>query len=264
MDHQLMVDLARDYARQRPFLQFASMFNPQKVVGHSKVRVGSEGDGGYVMLDDFAEIDLALSFGVDINADWDLDIATRGVSVQQYDHSVPQAPIDHPKITFFKQMIAAGDQIEGAISIDTILRQANIEKDNSVILKMDIESSEWPVLEACTADVLKHFSQVLVEFHDIDRAVDAYWMRRATAVMKNLDEMFGVYHVHANNWSPMAVIGNVYFPSTIEVSFANRRRYQFEPSNEIFPTALDRPNNPLRPDIYLGTFRYEPLSTHSA
>jgi hypothetical protein len=259
VDHQEMVNLARDHARQRPFLQFASLFNPQKVVGFHKARFGSETDGGYVMLEDFDKIDLALSFGIDINVDWDMAMVERGLRVQQYDHSIPGAPVEHPNVAFFKKMIAARDETEIATTIETILREADIQKDASVILKIDIESAEWPVFDACSAQDLGRFSQILVEFHDINLATDPYWMRTATNVMQKLHKQFGVYHVHANNWSPMAVVGNVYFPSTLEVSFANRARYKFEKSDEIFPTALDRPNNPLRPDMYLGTFQYQPI-----
>lgn len=259
MDHNEMVELARDHARQKPFLQFASLFNPEKVVGFDKIRVGSESDGGYVMLDDFADVDLALSFGVDINADWDLDVVNRGVEVQQYDHSVPQSPVDHPRIRFFKQMITPSGDEPDSNSIPKILSAAGVRRDASVILKIDIESAEWDVFDACPPSALARFSQILIEMHDFDRATDAYWLMRATRVMKKLTSLFGIYHVHANNWSPMAAIGNVYFPGTLELSFASKARYQFESNQELFPTRLDAPNNPLRPDLYLGSFQFRPI-----
>jgi len=259
MDHQELVALARDYSRQKPFLKLASLLKPEKVVGFEKIRLGSEADGGYVMLDDFKDIGLALSFGVDINAEWDLDVAGRGVRVQQYDHSVSQAPVEHPSITFFSQMITATGGNPDATSIANILNEGGVSHVASVILKIDIESAEWDVFDACSPEHLAYFSQILVEFHDFDQAVDHYWLTRATRVLKKLTNKFGVYHVHANNWSPMAVIGNVYFPGTLEVSFASRERYQFETTDELFPTRLDAPNNPLRPDLYLGAFRYQPI-----
>lgn len=259
MEHHEMVELARDHARQKPFLQFASMFSPEKVVGYKKIRTGSETDGGYVMLDDFAGISLALSFGVDINADWDVDIANRGIAIQQYDHSVPNSPVDHPAISFYRQMITAQANEPDSNSIPNILKSAGVSTDASVILKIDIESAEWDVFDQCPIEDLARFSQILIEFHDFDRAVDPYWLMRATRVMRKLKSRFGVYHVHANNWSPMAVIGNVYFPGTLEISMANKSRYQFEPTDELFPTRLDTPNNPLRPDLYLGSFQFRPL-----
>lgn len=259
MDHNEMVNLARDHARQKPFLELASLFSPQKVVGFSKIRTGSESDGGYVMLDDFADTDLALSFGVDINADWDVEIADRGIRVQQYDHSVPQSPVDHPHISFYRQMITPSGQEPDSASIHGIFAEAGINRDASVLLKIDIESAEWDVLDQCDEADLRRFSQILIEMHNFDYAVDPYWMMRATRVMKKIRRNFGVFHVHANNWSPMAVIGNVHFPATLEISFANVARYQFEPTDELFPTRLDAPNNPLRPDLYLGSFQYRPL-----
>lgn len=259
MDHNEMVELARDHARQKPFLQFASLFSPEKVVGFDKIRVGSESDGGYVMLDDFNNTALALSFGVDINADWDVDVVERGVKVQQYDHSVPQSPVDHPQIAFFKQMITPSGDEPDSNSIPKILRAAGVTRDASVILKIDIESAEWDIFDTCPVSDLARFSQILIEMHDFDRATDPYWLMRATRVMKKLKSLFGVHHVHANNWSPMAAIGNVYFPGTLELSMAAKARYQFEPSPELFPTRLDAPNNPLRPDLYLGSFQFRPI-----
>ena len=97
---------------------------------------------------------------------------------------------------------------------------------------------------------------VLVEFHNFSQGREPGWLARATRVMEKLSAAFGVYHVHANNWSGMATVGNVYFPDTLEISFGNRGRYQFENSNELFPTALDQANNPLRPDLYLGSFKF--------
>jgi len=196
---------------------------------------------------------------VDINADWDADVADRGVRVQQCDHSVPQSPIDHPLISFYKQMITPAGDGPDANSIPKILTDAKIANDASVILKIDIESAEWEVFDACPSSDLARFSQILVEFHDFDRATDPYWLMRASRVMKKLKSHFGIYHVHGNNWSPMAVIGNVYFPGTLEVSFASRTRYEFEPTRELFPTRLDAPNNPLRPDLYLGAFQFQTI-----
>ena len=93
--------LHEDQAHQRLFLKLASMFTPQEVVGFEKIRVGSELDGGYVMIDDFQGIELALSFGVGGNADWDHAIARRGVPVRQYDHSVQIEPLPHRHIDFY-------------------------------------------------------------------------------------------------------------------------------------------------------------------
>jgi hypothetical protein len=251
-----LVEISPDHARQRNFLRLASMFAPQSAVGFKKVRMGSDFDGGYVMLDDFKEVDLALSFGIDTNADWDLAVANRGVPVQQYDHTVGHSPVLHQLITFFSEMIVGSSLRTSNASIRSILKKAGTNRDASVILKADIESDEWSVFDNCAPEDLRRFSQIIVEFHDFSHAVDDGWLQMATRVLSKLTTFFFVFHVHGNNWSPMATISNVHFPDVLEVSFANRERYSFTKNEELFPTSLDRPNDPRRPDLYLGAFRY--------
>ncbi len=249
-----------DFVRQRNFLQLASMFSPERVVGYDKVRLGSEFDGGYVMLDDFVGVDLALSFGVGCNADWDLAVARRGIPVEQYDHTISQSPVSDSAITFFSKKLVGSSPSSSSVSIASVLERARTKRDASMILKADVENDEWSVFDECLVDDLNRFSQIIVEFHDFSHATNENWLQRATRVLRKLTMNFRVFHVHANNWSPMVTIANVYFPDVLEVSFANRNRYQFTRSDSLFPTPLDRPNDPRFPDLYLGAFRYAEIA----
>ena len=47
---------------QVEILNLLRHFTPRKVVGFDKIRVGRCGDGGYVLLNDFAGVETALSF----------------------------------------------------------------------------------------------------------------------------------------------------------------------------------------------------------
>ena len=51
-------------AVQESFLDLARLFSPQEAVGQRKLRLGGPNDGGYVMLDDFAGVTSAFSFGI--------------------------------------------------------------------------------------------------------------------------------------------------------------------------------------------------------
>jgi hypothetical protein len=48
-------------------------------------------------------------------------------------------------------------------------------------------------------------------------------------------------HVHANNYGSILAIGNLLFPSVLEVTYANRVKYVFEDTDETFTGALDLP-----------------------
>ena len=76
------------------------------------------------------------------------------------------------------------------------------------------------------------------------------------AVLTKLRAVFEVIHVHGNNAWPFVNIGNVVLPTLIEITLANRSCYEFDETNEVFPTALDRPNLPNRPDMRLGCFKF--------
>ena len=247
------------FCGQQAFLRFASLFAPQSVVGYDKIRAGSEFDGGYVMLDDFTGIDRALSFGVGENADWDLAVARRGVAVEQYDHTIEQPPLTDPAIKFFKKKLVGSSADSDSVTLASASDFNETSRTTSIILKIDIEGDEWPVLDECGPAVLDTFSQIIVEFHDFSRAVDDGWLERANRVLTKLTAGFFVFHVHGNNWNQMASISNVPFPEVLEVSFANRSRFSFRRCDTLFPTPLDRPNDPRVPELYLGAFRYAPV-----
>ena len=72
------------------------------------------------------------------------------------------------------------------------------------------------------------------------------------AALTKLSRTHQAIHLHGNNNTPIQTIENVAFPGVVEVSFVARSLYEFEPCTEVFPTDLDRPNHPTRPDLFLG------------
>ena len=241
-------------ARDR-ILRVARLLKPQRAAGHSKVRLGSQHDGGYVCLDDFFGLDAAFSFGIEQNASWDSDAAVRGLIVHQFDHTVDGVYNPHPNFRFQKKKISA-EAKDNEESIPSLLRQFGSGAPASVLLKIDIEYSEWPVFDATPADDLNQFSQIICEFHGLCDVLDDAHYHRMVRVLEKLDSRFGVVHVHGNNFSPYMFIGNVPFPPTMEVTLANRSRYQLEPTDEIFPTGLDNPCDASKPDHFLGRFQF--------
>jgi hypothetical protein len=125
-----------------------------------------------------------------------------------------------------------------------------------LILKIDIEGSEWDVFDAASEAELGRFSQIIGEFHDFDKVLDRRWCERAQRVLAKLRAQFDVVHVHGNNYGTYEVIANVPIPSVFELSFANRSMYRSVETDEVFPTALDQPNHPDRTDIFLGMMRF--------
>lgn len=233
-------------------LMIGSLLSPMTVPGMRKVRIGNQADGGYVMLDDFDEVDGALSLGINDDDSWDLDIANRGINVHQYDHTINGSPTANKRFDFFREKIVPKSDQDGTSISDAASRILG----QKLLLKCDIEGSEWGVFATSEEHILKKFSQIVCEFHGFGSIENDESFKKIKDALVNLNSLFSAIHVHANNSSPWLVISGVPFPSVIEVTYANRLLYKFDETTEIFPTTLDYPNAPSLPEFYLGSFQY--------
>ena len=84
--------LSADLQKQIRFL--LQLLRPVKIDEFNKIRVGSEFDGGYVQLDDYERLSLALSLGIGANDDWDLATARKGIRTPL---SVGLQPLAHSR-----------------------------------------------------------------------------------------------------------------------------------------------------------------------
>jgi Methyltransferase FkbM domain len=240
--------------QQQRFLQLAKYFQLVTVEKFAKIRLGRDGDGGYVMLDKLDGISSVLSFGIENEISWDLDMARRGCSIFMFDHTVDGPPEDNPHFHFYKKMIGPNEGPE-TVSIESALRDHGAPERRNV-LKIDIEGAEWSALDATPTATLDRFSQIICEFHNFSHCSDAAWYARALRVMEKLNTHFIVVHVHGNNYSPYAIISNVPFPEVLEVTLVNRNNIKGSFSHEFLPSALDYPNNSSLPDLILGQFQF--------
>jgi hypothetical protein len=214
------------------------------VTNASKVRVGNTSDGGYVCLNNFANVTAAVSLGIKDDVTWDLDIAKRGIQVYQYDYTIDELPETHPNFHFYKLKVSAIDG-NGETSLDSILRTNEISKPKSVFLKMDIEGSEWDTLLTASDETLNSFSQIICELHDFNLITNDDFYNKVIKALNKLRSKFEVFHIHGNNCSPLLLctgIGTI--PQVLEIGFANKEIFTFTDSKDVYPTNLDSPCSP--------------------
>ena len=240
-------------------MSFSLFFKPKH--NYLLERIGKENDGGYLINSEaILKSDYLLSFG--IFDDWSFEKNfikyNKSAKIFCYDdiisfnfifiRSIKKIILDliklkfsnifrnlytildyifiNNKIKFYKKKITTGD-------IQEIIK--NLDK---VFLKVDIEGSEYDILE----DILKvqnKMSALIIEFHDIDKN---------RAVIENFIQRLelNLTHIHPNNYGKLDKNND---PIIIELSF--EKYPKILNGNVKLPNILDQKNNPKKNDIFI-------------
>ncbi|MDR2695815.1 MAG: DUF268 domain-containing protein [Deltaproteobacteria bacterium] len=230
--------------------RFLQAVRPYDAAEAHKVRLGSHGDGGYVMLDP-GHGGIAYSLGISTYAPWDLEMAERGFKVHQYDASIADTPTPHPNIIFHPYFIMDGGALpDNARRLSQELIANGDWKTKDIILQIDEEGAEWDIFAAMGETALKKFRQIIVEFHYLNFNVEKL------SILEKLLATHTPVHVHYNNnGKTFKYINNfIYQPYFLEISYARNGDYTFTPCNNYFPTPIDAPNVQDKPDVPIGFF----------
>ena len=206
------------------------------------------------MLDRFIGIEAAYSLGINDDVSWDIDIARLGIPIYQYDHTIPGPPELHPLFSWEPICISGYPTNEGQSTLEALLKKNGHSDSSNLLLKCDIEGSEWGLLQATSNEVLRAFDQIVIEIHNMAHLLNEHDGNNARRSLMNLTKSHRVVHVHANNFAPVMVMGGFSIPNVLELTLVRKDAGEFVPSTEVFPTELDMPCASDRADIYLGTF----------
>lgn len=223
-------------------------------------RYGHDQDGGYVLADVHVEPRRAISLGIGEETSFDHAILDEGYIVHQYDDSVAAPARARAGLHFNKLRVVGIDPGRGETTLDAIVEQvlAGAAPQASALLKCDIEYSEWPMLEHVNPATLARLHQMTFEFHGLHLLHDPWANSQRRACLEKILGSHAPVHIHANNCGHLIVNESFSFPDIVEVTFL-RRDLMGPPtavSPALFPTALDRPNDPLSPDLFLGPFMW--------
>ena len=234
---------ARRGAAQRRALFEA--LRPVRLSNCTFERVGHPNDGGYVMCENLLdEPTVAYSYGIEDRDDWGCEISrTHHVAVHEYDCFDTRHPAcDGGQLVFHPECVGPkAETIEGR-PYDSVTSQIDKNGDHGkhMVMKMDVEGSEWDSLLATPDEVLDRIEQLAIELHGIDEP-------KFLEVVQKLKKTFYVVNVHANNNSckPWPTPWYSPFPGwAYEVLFVNRRvaKLSSDASLPPIPNPLDAPN----------------------
>lgn len=210
-------------------------------VGIPLIRLGPDGDGGYLVPDDLKGIQACFSPGVDRESGFELACAERGMRVFMADRSVDGPAASHPNFHFTRAFIGAIPS-EGFITLEQWVREAGIEADGDLLLQIDIEGFEYESLLATPIEVLKRFRVIVGEFHHLNQLWNAPYFSIVSRVFEKLLQTHQCVHLHPNNHFPPFEHAGLSIPPLMEVTFLRRDRGTPGPGVKSFPHPLDRDN----------------------
>jgi hypothetical protein len=219
------------------------------------IRLGIRGDGGYLLPNDLEGIDACFSPGVGDSTTFEQDLIARGIPCHLADATVKASPLKSipgaqaTRSSFISKFVGVFNDAQ-TIPMDDWIDQ-NAPGNNDLLLQMDIEGSEWPVLLNVAEATLRRFRIIVLEAHDMERIMDKHAFLIISSVFRRLLQYFDVVHIHPNNNGGTVRCGSLVIPRLLELTFYRKDRVSSSGYAKIFPHPLDVKNDPNRPDIVL-------------
>jgi hypothetical protein len=239
-----------------------SLLTPYEVEGKKKIRLGARNDGGYICLDFMDPSQAVISYGIGLEVSLELSLAQRGHDVLLFDHTVEGPPVAHPRFHYVKEGV--GGEIDPAQRLSTLTDhlQRFMPDRRGLLLKMDAEGGEWGALNDIAPDMLCRFDQIWIEMHHLDRLGDGGWRATAHAALAKLAAHFTLFHVHANNYEPLYEVEGFPVPNPLELSWVRTDLIRRGPNGTLYPTRLDAPSFPNKPERLLWFWPFLPLGDY--
>ena len=217
------------------------------------IRIGAQGDGGYLIPNCLDDIEACFSPGVAETADFENDLFNKyEIKSHLADFSVEKEPLVNENFSFTKKYIDIYQSDENIRLIDWIKSYEKNYLDNDYILQMDIENAEWRVLYDLQIEDIIRFRIMVIEFHGFaTRLLQPVSFGLVDALFRKILDHFSVVHIHPNNCCPVSIKDDVKIPDTVEITFL-RKDYINESDKEIiFPHPLDKKNVFEKDDIIM-------------
>ena len=260
-------------------VKFPKFLQPYYISKEKLIRVGSYDDGGYVVpISNIKDTELLISMGISDN--WDFEKHFSKISnakILAYDDSITLEywinKFKNDLIKFFKLKIFKPKKIykmfqfidfvfffknnkknqfflkrvgndKNHININEIDHK-EIKKNKKIFLKIDIEGSEYEILDQIIL-IKEKIEGIVIEFHNAFSNLD-----KIRSFLRDINSKLKLVHIHANNYS-MKEFDK--YPSAIELTISNVNKISCKDTDagnlhEYPLKGLDFPNSKRSPEI---------------
>lgn len=217
--------------------EFIHELQPIKT-NYQLIRLGPNGDGGYVVPDDIDNISACFSPGVGPSSIFEEECLKHNMKIFMADASVDGPAHSNKKFNFLKKFITAIND-ENSTTLEKWIEDSGHKDDPNLLLQMDIEGSEYEVLYSTPTATLKNFRIMIIEFHEMDSFFSLpFYLKFRNLFLKLLESHYCV-HIHPNNWSSPVKRGSVAIPPLLEFTFIRKDRVQKMGKVDSLPLSID-------------------------
>jgi hypothetical protein len=256
--HKFALQAKFDNPSQEKYVELLSLLKPSNIALPLK-RFGQEQDGGYVLLAEIDPSSVCVSLGIADDVSFDLAISPFVSQIMMFDYSISQLPsVIENSIFQSLRVVARVQQDEKEIDIPTIFKA--IYSQSPVILKVDIEGSEWDAFKDVDEEILKRCDQIIFEFHNLQTLQFHADYASYIQFLRRLTQTHIVINSHANNWDSFEIIEGVPVPNVLEVTYVRKDLTVGFKEQKFATQQVNFPNNPLIADFRLYPFEW--VSTH--
>lgn len=205
------------------------------------IRMGGNGDGGYLIPNDLEGISSCFSPGVSDVSQFERECLEKKIKVFMADYSVNEPNLDKSlyDFSFTKKFIGAFKD-DKFISINHWIKKNLKKEDGDLILQMDIEGSEYHSLLSLSEDLLSKFRIIIVEFHHLESLWNPHFFEIFEATILKLLENHSCIHIHPNNSYGIEERFSLKIPRILEMTFYRKDRGVSEEYETNYPNPLDR------------------------
>lgn len=227
---------------------------------YEKIRVGNNGDGGYVISSLPGKYDAIISGGIENDISFEdhfLDLHPYLPTALAFDGTIENIPKSIRNVTWIKKNL-------GSTNSDNLSNLSiEMEPYNDVFLKIDIEGHEYSLFSSFSDERLKKVKQLVMEIHTpADICLHPGHYRGVEdkkdntllyEFLKKLTSTHTLVHVHGNNGCYLQYLSMIKVPHVMECTFVRNDLFQEKKLNKTpFPTSLDYSNIKEKNDYKLN------------
>ena len=244
--------LEKKTSRER-LLKLLKKLLPKKI-DIDLIRLGENNDGGYLIPDDLHGVEKNYSAGVGFLTGFEKDLEEKfSIHSSLLDFNEINKEI-LPKNSLFQKKKLSLENKSTEISINQWIDK----NDKEIILKIDIEGDEYPILANISDHNLRKVRILIIEFHDLRNLRNNSFFSFFEKIFSRLNTIFYPCHLHVNNTSKVKNINNLEIPDMIEMTFIRKDRVS-NFSNEFvrLPHILDQKTVLNKNEIFIDQNWYK-------